>query len=1265
MFIKNWEVFMAIVVPNQNGVVPQRLENQENRNIPGEAEVLYPALQGDPALAESSPFVEMLNRTALGSGREVNDAFIESGSRYIQEKQSKWELSKTEANNDWFLVGALKAFFIFMSRGDELVTHAEKDRTPLRNPVEATPAITYLAELNKQGIDIDISDYAQSRLDNAGLSEDADKSEGRDPLAFARGFTLGQPEGAVSRQAALQEFERALSATIALAPDLDAQKQIVAAAVHNVALEAGIISSEGAVNDEDGLEYLTTQMNSLWVKSSPVAGGTSYAVLKFAEQIAKGFDPNADNFSDIIETVNRQTMTMAVATVTNSSDAGKVLEVKAQFKAQIWGALLGNETFTSKMRTSLTAIYKEVEELHDLSKTTDAIAESFTGRISHLSQQDSRVWSSDTEFGLHLAMLEDQMPSAMFDILRGFQGAFNPETEVAEMRLDRILEIAPSLSREVKPVSGAELLTAMGITKNADGEDIRLHENGGDIYTILDDANIITDENGEDITGFWSNKKFTSETLRATLECADWSKAEIERLVSNFDSVSQTVVPYKGGLVCKDAEELLAVLKHAGIPADQAQVIADNFNPDTQMVDIPSVIANAKGRAALPRDMFSANDFLAGAVREYTDAASGQVNIFKVFSDPMFLSRAAILSEKQNVAQGQRIKEDDQAKTDLFKRWFGYASTNGIMRQYQEMHTYFSESDSHIHGTVEAYNSAEKEARLEELKAHKEKLSNLVSNLAGSEAEAAFESLGFQEISAIDDSPLYNQHNLPMEKYCAMLEEALGLDHGAGTGSPTAAAELIEFLTLGVAAYLLITEGRVSHEVYSQQRLENTEFHKLHLEIADQLKGLTSQDVDAGKSVSFSIQGREITLSHWADEEDLQVFKNRIREVQRASEALFSRNAPLGSYHSAVGATYAEGVVGENVCDWSHVDPAGFSMVFDGVGHDDPDLVAMEHPLYGNFASDHARFVRETEVTSKEQYAEALDGQVANYNQRFAALRSEYEEAAERYSPIMVGLSNQILKNVAAGNPALSEEEFQTLTELISRQKFEDALRKPDTPQLARDCMQAILDKDFEAFNRHAALYKGVDQRRDFSMMFFDKLRYKNAGKGTTGPAFGIAQFFKAEDQDHLYLNRVADVCFMVIQPKGQERSVDLQDISPDQVTWVEESTVNANGLGEVYGQAAEKGKVMAVRPGTIVMTFSDGIGEFLTQEEVLEVIQEGHSLDKFKAKITEESHRQKGREQEDETRKRASHSTVGCKPYNPEDSGFHDDVSYSWMVLK
>ncbi|QVL56154.1 MAG: hypothetical protein KFB95_02820 [Simkaniaceae bacterium] len=145
---------------------------------------------------------------------------------------------------------------------------------------------------------------------------------------------------------------------------------------------------------------------------------------------------------------------------------------------------------------------------------------------------------------------------------------------------------------------------------------------------------------------------------------------------------------------------------------------------------------------------------------------------------------------------------------------------------------------------------------------------------------------------------------------------------------------------------------------------------------------------------------------------------------------------------------------------------------------------------------------------------------------------------------------------------------------------------------------KAILDKDFGAFNRHAALYKDLD-RGDPSWVLFHNIKYKNIPKGSSGPAFGMAQFFKAEDQDHLYLNWMADVCFMVIQPKGQERSVDRKNIIADQVTWAEESEGQL-GLGDQAGEGAKKGTVMAVRPGTIVMTFSDGIGEFLIQEEIL-----------------------------------------------------------------
>ena len=1188
----------------------------------------------------------MLNRTAIGSGREIDDTFIESGSEYIQEKRSKWELSKTEANNDWFLIGALKAFFIFMSRGDDLVTYKEKDRTPLRNPVEATRVITYLAELNKQGVEIDIHDYAQSGLENAGLSEDADRSEGNDPLAFARGFALGQPEGVASRQAALQEFERALSATIALAPDLDAQKQIVAAAVHNVALEAGIISGEGAVNDEDALEYLTTQMNSLWVKSSPVAGGTSYAVLRFAEQVAKGFNPDADDFSDIIEVVDKQALTMAGATVTNTSDAGKVLEVKAQFKAQIWGALLGNEEFISKMKTSLSAVYSEAEDLHDLSKTTDTIAQTVTGRISQTSKQASRLRSLDEEFGIDLEQLKGGMPDAMFSILRGSTRA---EAAAGTMSLERLHEIAPSLSPE-KSMSATELLTAMDITEDIDGSDITRNEDGGDIYAVLTGHGITTDEAGKNIVGSvigW-NKTFTRETLAATLIRAGWHQTRVERFVSEFDPDTRTVAPHADNSTFRTAKELQETLKNSGILTDQAQVIAANFNPATQMVDTSAVVADAeKGAPALPKDIV-----LSEVVRKQTSGGPAQVNLFAVFTDDRLLRHSVVSAEMRKGGGCTEV----EAKAALFSRWVGYAYTDGIMRQYQEMHTYFSDSDGHVHATVKAYGKEGKEARLEELKAHNQKLFSLVRDLAGSEAKAAFENLGFQEISAIDDSPLYNQHNLSMEKYYGMLEEALGLDHGGRTGSPTAAAELIEFLTPGVVAYLLITKGRVSHGVYSQQQIENPRLQELHRNMTQQLEGLTSQDVDRGESVSFRMEGREVTLSHWTDKAGLQAFKEGVCEAQGVSEAIFSKNAPLGSYHSAVGATYAAGVVGENVCDWSHVDPAGFSMDVDGVGHDDSALVAREHPIYAEFASNHARFVRETEVTSKEQYAQALDAQVLSYSQEFRKRKNAYEDDATRGCDVVGAIVRSVMNNVQSGQPALTEEKFLELTELISRQKFEEALRDADLPDLARNCMQAILDKDFDAFNRYAALYKDLD-REDPSWMLFHKIKYRNLPKGSSGPAFGMAQFFKAEGQDHLYLNRMADVCFMVIQPKGQERSVNRENITPDQVTWVEEAA-DQLGLGDQSGEGAKKGTVMAVRPGTIVMTFSDGIGEFLTQEEILEVIKEGHSLERFKEKIMVEDRR-------DNARMRASNSTTVCKPHDFESAHYHDDVSYSWMVLK
>ena len=234
-----------------------------------------------------------------------------------------------------------------------------------------------------------------------------------------------------------------------------------------------------------------------------------------------------------------------------------------------------------------------------------------------------------------------------------------------------------------------------------------------------------------------------------------------------------------------------------------------------------------------------------------------------------------------------------------------------------------------------------------------------------------------------------------------------------------------------------------------RQLLENPRLQELHLNIVQQLNGLTTQNVDGGKSVSFRIEGREVRLAHWTDKAGLQAFKAGLREAQRASEALFSKNAPLGSYHSAVGATYAAGVVGENVCDWSHVDPAGFSMDIDGVvGHNDSALVAREHPIYAELASG------ETQVESQEQYAKALDAQVLSYSQEFRRRKNGYENDAIQGGESVSSIVRPIINNVQADQPALTEEKFLELTELISRQKFEETLRDTDFPEFARNCMQ-------------------------------------------------------------------------------------------------------------------------------------------------------------------------------------------------------------------
>jgi len=95
------------------------------------------------------------------------------------------------------------------------------------------------------------------------------------------------------------------------------------------------------------------------------------------------------------------------------------------------------------------------------------------------------------------------------------------------------------------------------------------------------------------------------------------------------------------------------------------------------------------------------------------------------------------------------------------------------------------------------------------------------------------------------------------------------------------------------------------------------------------------------------------------------------------------------------------------------------------------------------------------------------------------------------------------------------------------------------------------------------------------------------------GPAALFAQVFEVEGRKKLYTEQYDDVCYMVIDP---------DDAEWEDIVWQAEAEKDRYGM---KGDLDNPGrvKVIDVKPGALVIGFSDGIGEFLTKEEIVAVI--------------------------------------------------------------
>ena len=885
--------------------------------------------------------------TAFGIGSSelaAGPSSLKDGQALLNQDFSRWDLSATaaKANTTYsglgktLLVG-LKSIWNFVFSGSQLITDAKANQELLKNPVLATDAIAYLAKLKSEGVTVNLSEYRDNKLENAEGDElDVLRARTReesviearqdiiDELPEGLRAKLGNTEDKFTRrQVAIAQLENAMNAISALAPTFDVQRQMVAAVTHNIAMQAGIITPAGEITNQEGMNFLVDQMSSLWIQSAPVGdNATPYAVTKFADKIATNFDATKpESFDAIYDDVRNHAQLFAEALLTDKPgeevDAEEydaaVADTTARFETQIWDSLKANDTFTAKMKSAVGTITAEHTRLHNYALTTDTVAETVVGSFQEISASNRGNQSGEEFFNMQLEALGTRMPNEMFSILKGFNGELDADAQVAEMSLESILAIDPTLARVGGSISSADLLTAMGIETSSKGYDIKSQEAGGDVYAVLAGYDITTDEAGKNIVGgrFGWNKAFTPETLAATLTRAGWHDTQVQRFVANFNAETRTVAPYEESLVHTSRESLQATLEQGGIPADQAQVISANFNPATQMVDTSAVVTSAKGSAALPKDMVPSSVLLAEVVRDHTDGEPAQVNVFGVFTDPRLLQHSAVTTEMLRAGSTEA-----EAKAALFDRWVGY-SNGGIMGQYQNALDFMRVEDAPSTRALEHYDAAGKQEEIDALSDHLAALRGLATQGTVSEelraARAAEEetqgleladpyaqSLGLIATRDIDTDALEGRFNLQAKDYYSMLSKALGLREAETTGSATLTRELLTHLKAqdaedevdanSNAAYLLITEGKISWGEYMDLYASSQAVRDADDRVMKMLDGITS-DAHGIDTISMTLRGLEegVTLARFTD----QVGEFRTYLQDTAQPALTSHMAEV------------------------------------------------------------------------------------------------------------------------------------------------------------------------------------------------------------------------------------------------------------------------------------------------------------------------------------------------------------------------------------
>ncbi|WP_420422038.1 hypothetical protein [Simkania sp.] len=377
--------------------------------------------------------------------------------------------------------------------------------------------------------------------------------------------------------------------------------------------------------------------------------------------------------------------------------------------------------------------------------------------------------------------------------------------------------------------------------------------------------------------------------------------------------------------------------------------------------------------------------------------------------------------------------------------------------------------------------------------------------------------------------------------------------------------------------------------------------------------------------------------------------------------------------------TYPGGEVGVNIDDWTYSSMNGFSMIFDGVGHGKATVVEQEHPLYSEMAQSYEKFVTEFDYrqenatsvfkTEADKIVETFDTKMMKHREQQAELRNR-----------SLSIHARLCQQQTFSNEDVREF-IETLDQIGFRKRYEELLDRYTSFTSVHSCYEHLValceskssTQDLNLFKQsYETLLSKDDEKGTARALFWDFLPHKNTQLSLSGPAFGVAHVFQdSQGQSHLYTSHSADIAFLIIKPQAESKTVEVSNIQESQCEWIEE-TKDGAGLGASDKYTGES-RLAPIPSGSVVYSFTDGIGGFLSRKEILEVIQTAPTnmdqlVREFEAKIRDPSHHiDADKKTEDPSRQSACNPKEFCKKFDPMgmDKECVDDIAITCLRVR